>query len=147
MIKRMDIEHYKPEVIEAKHRGIYALMLVQLCRCPICDTLMLYIPESLALPFPAFFKITAKAQAERAGWAMMSLEKQDGKCVCENCLKAGKITFECSLCSEKKPTSKIQESIGYPAEHLCTDCYTTVPAEKWLKKLRALEQAHRWDYE
>ena len=142
-----DYEHYKPEIIEVGGDRLYALMMVQLSKCPICEKLMLYIPKLLALPFPAFYKITAKAQAERAGWAKMSLEKQDGKYVCETCLKAGKLTFECALCETRKPTSKIQESIGCPSEKLCTDCYKSVPAEQWLKKMEDLEEHHRYDYE
>ena len=112
-----DYEHYKPEIIEVGGDRLYALMMVQLSKCPICEKLMLYIPKLLALPFPAFYKITAKAQAE------------------------------CALCETRKPTSKIQESIGRPSEKLCTDCYKSVPAEQWLKKMEDLEEHHRYDYE
>ncbi len=140
---QIEIECYTPQIIE----GGYALMLIQVAACPICKKIMVYIPKDSYALFPAYCKIQAKAQIERAGWIYMSTIKQDDKNICVECVKAGKVTFFCSICEERKPTSKIQESIGWPPEYMCTDCYETKSAKEWQKHYNALEKDHRYDYE
>lgn len=67
--------------------------------------------------------------------------------ICEICKKEGKSSFKCAICDEIKPSSKIKHSFGDPAEYLCVDCYNSVSAAEWDKKVDALEGAHRYDFE
>jgi hypothetical protein len=135
-------EDFKPYIIEHN----YALMLVCISECPICKKPMVYIGKDHWRLFPSYWKLQAKTQIQRAGWTIESNEKQEGEYVCIECLKAGKITFVCSLCEIRKPTSKIQESIGYPPEHLCIDCYETKTAKEWEEILTKLKAKHTYDF-
>jgi hypothetical protein len=67
--------------------------------------------------------------------------------MCEMCKSEGKAQFKCVLCNGIKPSSEQKESFGYPAEYLCTDCYNSVPAAAWDKKVDELEEEHRYDFE
>ena len=133
---------YKPQVVfPMDTRGIgYGVMLVQLCQCPCCKQMMFD-------GFPKWFYIELDAQLKRAKWVKKSDIIVDDKHICVTCEKAGKADFLCALCEQRKPTDKLNDSFGDPAEHLCTDCYETVPAIVWDKKVNELQEEHRYDFD
>ena len=141
-----EIENYTPEVIKSDS-CFYGLVLVELEKCPLCHKYMIDIIGVKYGLFPKWRRITIEKQIERAGWAQRSSVKVDDKNICNECVKAGKADFLCALCKQRKPTNKIKDSFGDPAEFLCTDCYETVPAKVWDEKTSKLREKHRYDYE
>jgi len=148
----MNNKHVKPGdfipyIIE---KGIgtksYALMIVELDECPICKKQILNVPKKSYI-FPTWYEIDIDNQLKKAGWVLASQETQEGKIICIECSKSGKSTFLCALCGLRKPTSKIEESIGWPAEYLCKDCYETKTAKEWDDMVKKLNAEHRYDYE
>lgn len=137
------MEYYKPEIIGSD----YALFLVRLERCPECKRYMVVRPRETSDPtFPYYHKLSFDAQAKAANLGIKSRSKIDRHPICEDCETEGKASFVCALCKERKPSSKIQQSFGDPAEYLCSDCYLVVPAEKWDQATDELMQEHKWDY-
>jgi len=110
---------------------------------------MIFVPKQYYehKTFPSYHQIDVDSQLERANIAVASITKQDDAFVCKECVKAGKITFECVACKQRKPTSKVKDDFGYPPEHLCIDCYETMPAKQWDELVEKLEEVHRYDYE
>ena len=105
-------------------------------------------PRNGRNPFSNAETMTYEAQVKRADWVIESnAETRQGEPVCIGCRDAGLMTFDCALCKTERPTTEIQKSFGFPAEHLCTPCFTSVPAERWHAKTEALEEAHRYDFE
>lgn len=138
------LDDYTPDRFE----GDYFRFLVDTKPCASCKRPTIPIPVSYtaARPFPAYHRVDLKRQAERAGVLAVGTYVNENP-VCVECVKAGVLLFGCAICGEKKNMSHIEESFGYPAEHLCKQCYQTVPAAKWDAKRKELEEAHRWDNE
>lgn len=137
------MDNYVPDILEEK----YARFLVVLGRCPACHKYMIVKPHRARNTFSRYHKLTFDAQAKAARLVIKSDSQIDGKSICEDCAGAGKASFVCALCKERKSSDKIQERIGDPPEFLCTDCYETVPAKKWENIWDQLECSHRWDFE
>jgi len=143
----MDVAKYIPQIVDDK----YALFLVSLSVCPKCGHEMIASPDRYGGRwtdmFPKYEKATLEAQAKRAGLHIKSRVRVDGEYICTSCEQEGKADFLCELCGQRKPTDKIKESFGDPAEYLCSDCFETVTAEVWEKKAEELHEIHRWDFE
>lgn len=125
----------------------YGVMIVELYVCPICNRYMVIAPSKYHGTFPARYDHDFDAQMKRVGWVKMSDVKQDDNNVCVECVRAGKATFLCVLCEQRKPTDKIQYSFGDPPEFACRDCYETVSAKRWTEAINALDNRHRYDHE
>lgn len=97
--------------------------------------------------FPLSIDHDQAAQTARAGVVIESMSTIDDKKICVECEKAGKAFSTCALCKTPKPSSRIEESFGEPAEYLCSDCYETVPAKVWDEKAQELRDRHRYDFE
>lgn len=137
------MEKYKPNILED---GKYAEMLIEIKKCKICGAFMVKDLGHHSI-FPKYFKINQEAQMKESGLEYSSNVMVDEELICKKCEKEGKATFECVLCGERKHTDKIQESIGYPAEFLCKDCYETKPAKTWDEELSRLYEIHKYDNE
>lgn len=144
-MKISKIEQFDPEVVEVAggRHDFYATMLVQLERCPTCSRPM--IPAKVKRPFPQYVFANAEAQARRAGWGQESTARKDDEVICTDCARKGLSSFTCALCEEERSSDLIQESFGDPPEHLCSECYSTVSAEKWDRARDDLNQKHRYD--
>ena len=141
-------ENYIPTVISDElGRTHYGKVLVELEKCPICHRYMIDSRNAKYGLFPKYCKITIEKQIERAGWVQRSCVEVDGHDICRECAEAGKADFLCALCEQRKLTDKIEESFGDLAEHLCADCYESVPAKIWDKKVEKLRERHRYDFD
>ncbi len=126
----------------------YVRVWIKVERCKYCDLRMVHYPKPRDETFPKQSGINFKGQAEILGLVKASGTAVDHKPICQGCVDAGKVDFLCSLCNKRKPSSKIQESFGcQPQEHLCADCYRTVPAKLWEAKIDALQEKHKYDWD
>ena len=138
------MKEYIPTIVEEEGNRAYALMLVQILKCPICGKWML----STEKPFPVYNKLNCNSQMELANWkSKSSINLAWDSYICTDCEKAGRATFKCVMCGKERESSDIQESIGYPPEHLCKICYSSVSAKEWEEKVRNLEELHKYDWE
>ena len=146
-------EPYTPILHRSKGQRL-ALIAVGTTACPVCEKVMLDCPaDSLKRCGSNWGAVydggnTIEAQCRRADFVLVSRSVgKDGERICQECSSAGRNTFVCAHCKQEKPTSVIHESFGDPAEHLCTECYTTTPAAQWDSIVDALNNAHRYDFE
>lgn len=148
---------YVPPLVELSDSGIvgphreaaerFGLFAIPLATCPLCKKRMVE-PIGSRSPFSRSETMTYEAQVKRADWVIeSSAVTRQGEPVCVGCRDAGVLTFDCALCKTERPTTEIQESFGFPAEHLCRPCFASVPASAWAKKIEALEESHRYDWE
>lgn len=135
------MEHYKPEIIEN-----YATFLVQLHRCPLCQHSMVVEPPTRNSPFPVYYKIDYEAQAAAAGLKIRSKVTSNDEYICIDCANSGRGGFTCYLCKKYKQSDVIEASFGDPPDHLCKDCYATVPAKNWDEVTRELYKEHQFDF-
>lgn len=133
------MDSYIPDVIEDR----YARFLLALEKCPSCHKYMIVRPHRARNTFPRYHKLTFEAQVKAAEFVITSDSQVDDKYICEDCAGAGKASFICALCKQRKSSDKIQERIGDPPEFLCADCYETVPAKEWESIWNQLERSHR----
>jgi len=137
---------YTPQIIDGK----YILFAAHGRECPICKKLMVkkltkyYLENSF---FPAWMEMSQDAQMKRAGIVYVGSARVDDEYICIECEEAGKTDFKCELCGERKPTEKIQEMFGGPADFLCKDCYETATAKAWDEKCDQLQDKHKYDFE
>lgn len=144
------MEKYTPKIHPMRGKGRYIEFLLEGRECHLCNAIMLKKtkPEhSYDGLFPNYVRINQEAQMKAAGITFQSSVKVDDEPICKECAEAGKADFLCAMCEQRKPTSKINESYGDPAEYLCKDCYETVPAKVWDEKLDQLSEAHRYDFD
>jgi len=113
--------------------------------CHCCGKQMMAKDKSNLFPF--LFAESQEAQMKKQGVAFRSSSEKDNKRICIECEAKGLASFVCALCGERKSSSNVQESFGYPAEYLCKDCYSTVSAEIWENKIEELSESHRYDFE
>ena len=143
-----ELDNYTPQIIFSElGKTPYGKVLVELEKCPICGKYMLDSRDAKYGLFPKYVDIKIEKQMERAGWVQRSCVKVDDNDICFECAEAGKADFLCALCKDRKPTDKVEESIGDPPEFLCTDCYESVPAKTWNAALHELRKSHCYDYE
>ena len=136
------MEKYTPKIIDDHH----VEMLIHANPCRICKRIM--IEKDKGNLFAHEFFNAQDSQMHSAGLVFESNIKIEGHyAICQKCADAGKADFLCALCNTRKKTDKIQESIGDPPEHLCKDCYNTITANVWEKKVDELIETHRYDYE
>lgn len=139
----MNEEEFLPEVIDEVNG--YGIILIRLRKCTYCNAWMFDERKSNL----EIGKNEIGEQLKRAGWkrqgelGMSTL----GTLICEDCIRNNAESFKCVLCGKKKKSSEIKRCIGYPAEYLCKECYSSVAAEIWDKKVEELEKMHKWDYE
>lgn len=142
-----EMEEYTPQIIKETDTRAYATMLVELVKCPLCGKWMIGTGDRIYGPFPKYFRISDKAQSKLAGWVQKGHRDYGiDKYICVECEQADKATFTCALCHQQKKSSEIEQSFGDPAEHLCKDCYSSVPAKEWDKRVSELEEEHQYDF-
>lgn len=124
----------------------HVTFLLRLEHCPTCNQDMVVKPEDNCETFPYHFDNDFDAQAKRARLVLRSEVKVDNIYICLECEQAGKATFFCELCKERKSTAKKKSSYGDPPVFLCLDCYETTPAKIWVEKDDELHHAHRYDW-
>lgn len=120
----------------------YALMLIEVRRCPICGKWML--PDTRN-PFPTAPDASKETQLKNAGWVKEGRCNINGGYPCVECEQSA--TFVCALCGKEQPGSEIEESFGDPPEYLCKTCYGNVSAKDWAEKKAELRESHRWDFD
>jgi hypothetical protein len=135
-------ESFVPEVRYHLRNKEYGIMLVELRTCKYCGSKMVRPCYWGRGPFPVWHVAGFDAQALRAGWRHQAEDD-----ICIACRDAGKKEFACAGCKEVKTSDKIKESYGFPAEHLCVDCYQTMPAAAWDEIEKRLEDEHRYDFD
>lgn len=141
------IEDFTPTIVFDERGHIYAVMLVELRRCAVCSKPMIGARRDGGT-FPTYQHLNFDAQCRRAGWELRGyVSDEKGDEICSACSVLGLASFICALCGEKRPTTQITESFGYPAESLCMLCYDTVPAKRWREKTKELEESHKWDFD
>jgi hypothetical protein len=124
-----------------------AIFMVNTEPCKICKKDMVFTPRYPDRTFPAWIGNNFKAQSKRGGFMTASNIKVDNCWICEECAKSGKATFLCALCNERRPTTEVKEEAGDPPEFLCTPCFKSVTAEKWVDANEKLYNRHRFDFE
>ncbi|MFX1450668.1 MAG: hypothetical protein ACFFCM_07500 [Promethearchaeota archaeon] len=141
----MEIKNFIPK-IHKNGGNIYIEMLIEGEKCKICGKTM--IKNSHIRPlFPNWMEINQEAQMKKSGLVFWSDTLVDDEYICVECEKAGKADFLCQLCKKRKPSNKVKESFGSPAEFLCTDCFETKTAKEWDKITDKLNEEHRYDFE
>lgn len=147
------VEDYKPTPIKSSRGDIcYYLFLVEAQKCPVCKEFMIGKPEkhySTRNTFPHYHHITFEAQVKKAGLRLISDVYQTGHYICEDCAKAGKGKFKCTLCGKKQSVKEIHKSYGdcsFNGDYVCKTCYGTVSAEKFKKFEEERHESHRWDF-
>ena len=140
-------EYMKPYT-PSLYYGRYAMMLVELEVCPICNRLMMprYGGRRYS-PFPATQEASEETQLKNAGWVKSGRTWLNGQYVCEECERNGRVLFTCELCGKEQSSTEVQESFGDPPEYLCKGCYASVSAKDWTEKVDGLRKSHQWDYE
>lgn len=138
------MENYTPKILENRQKSNLIEMCVEAYKCDYCGKMML--PKLLAI-FPKYIRLNQKAQMENAGIVYFYTETGDSEKICEICRDNGKIDFVCELCNQRKDSSKIQKSIGSPADYLCKDCYENKSAKEWEEIEEQLYERHRYDFE
>jgi hypothetical protein len=134
---------FTPKIIDKE--GGYGILMVRLRKCKYCGGWM--FDEENSYPSPCYENGIDK-QLERAGWkkqgyvGMQTLDVQ----ICEECVGKDAKTFLCAICGKQKKSSEIEECIGYSAEYLCKDCFSSISAKEWDEKVEELEEKHKWDY-
>jgi hypothetical protein len=149
MLTEKELHDFVPPVIFEGGVHAYGFMIVELHKCPKCKKMMIRRDNSSTWyrsPFPRYANYDFSLQLKRAGWVLESSVMVDDEFICQECADAGKADFECFLCKERKPTDRIQERYGDPADFLCKDCYETVPAKVWDDTSDKLMDSHRYDY-
>lgn len=137
-----ELEKYVPEVVDDSH----AKMIVRLSKCKTCGHFMVAKPGRTHT-FPQYHALQFEAQAKRAGFKIQSHVKVDDNYICFYCLVNDQAKFLCSLCRQRKASSKEQYHYGDPAEFLCTDCYDTVSAKVWEEAVKQIEHDHQYDFQ
>jgi len=147
----MKPEELVPKIIQIEgqsERLAYGTMIVEIEQCFKCERYMTgRADRKCAYIFPLWREIDFNTQLKKAGWVMRSPIQIGDQKICVECADAGKADFLCALCNQRRPTSKIQSIFGDPPEFLCKDCYETVTAEKWDKKVNNLYECHKYDFE
>lgn len=140
----MKLEDYIPEQFDDRHYKVLIKTLeCSACGCRAVPQLRSYYPHS---PFPTYYLANFEAQIARAGIRLIG-SYPDGGPLCVDCSKAGKATFVCALCGQKRTTDLKHESFGSPSEYLCEPCYEVTPAKAWDAKVKELEDSHKHDFE
>jgi hypothetical protein len=139
------MDKYKP-TIHKRYGNVYVEMLLKADECPICGKVMIKKVNSwFDNLFSCYFGLNQDAQMKEADMVYKSNIEIDGEPICVECAKAGKATFLCALCGERWPSDTEQESFGLGAfpDHLCENCYKTVPAKVWDEKCKELRNRHK----
>jgi hypothetical protein len=146
-----NVSGFVPQILATPLKPYYATFLVEVNLCKKCGRGMVNKPRSEKgwgqRTFPHYFVITFEEQCKRANLAIASDVKVDDEHICIDCEKKGLADFLCVMCSERKPSDKIQEQYGDPPELLCSDCYANKTAKEWAAETKRLSEKHRWDYE
>lgn len=114
-------------------------------KCPCCRKEMMDKDKGKLFPF--YFAESQESQMKKADIVFRSHSEKDNERICIECESKGLASFICALCGERRNSSDVQESFGDPSEKLCKSCFSTVSAEMWEKKVRELEESHRYDFE
>lgn len=141
------MDKFVPKIIE-EGSHVYLEMLLEGEKCHLCKKIMIAVVSPYRPKiFPAYMKLNQKAQMETIGLVFTSSCLVDDHAICHECVEAGKADFLCVLCGERKPSNQVQESIGDPAEFLCTGCYNTKSAKEWDEKVDELQEEHKYDFQ
>lgn len=134
------LEDFTPVQIQ---RRLYTF-LVTTDICDICGKEMMML-SGLNL-FPARAHITQLEQMHRVGIVERWGKTEAGQNICVECSQAGLATFTCCFCRKQYSLSELHSKL-YENELVCKTCYLKTPHAEWEKKLDALRNRHRWDYE
>ncbi len=141
----MDIdEDFKPKIYR-QGSYYYVEFLLRAEKCPCCGKYM--VEEHQHGVFPYYCRGNQESQMEKSGIVFISFTEVDGKRICIECNDSGKADIKCSLCEKRKKTDMVEESIGWPPDYLCKDCYKTVTAKVWDDKVEELNEEHQYDFE
>lgn len=140
------MDTYTPRIVQQGQEEALAEVLVAVERCKYCRAWMLPNMEDKGI-FPLYRPINFSAQLKAAGWKVAASSRFDSQRYCIECAANDKITFTCCLCNQTKPSSHLKERFGDPPDFLCNECFNTIPAAVWEKKVDELQKEHRWDYE
>lgn len=133
--KEIDTHRYEP-VIE----GDWGLFALPLERCGFCRKQML----SPMKGFHLSSTMNQEAQMRAAGLVYRGDSNVTSFDVCEECVAAGKVAFNCIFCGEYRKSDLYHDSeYGEP---ICKICYESLTAKEWDEKMEALHEAHRYDY-
>lgn len=133
---------WTPKVVDG-----WAIFALDVNDCPGCSRPMVKRPTGYWGTFPKWNKNDFEAQVERGGMVIQGDGLIDDSPICTECEKAGKGSFICEMCDERRASDRLQESIGmHPPSHLCKDCYETVTAREWVKKIDELYDLHKYDH-
>lgn len=140
-------DDYIPTMFDEEH----ALFLVRVRVCAFCKSKVVFSPGEKHRTFPINILSDFRTQAERAGLKLASNYNTSDfdRCrefVCVDCYKAGRVHFTCALCEKSKSINKIESGFGDPPEHMCSDCFATVPAKQWYEKEVELIEEHKYDF-
>ena len=135
-----------PSIIENSINNIYYTKLwLPLEMCHYCKRIML--PGRLAKLFNEQHRNTLiKIQMVKLDLPL-HYDTYDNKPICEECFASDKLKFTCCYCGTAINGEDIKFSFGYAktAEHLCINCYRTMPAAEWDELIVNLEKEHLYD--
>ena len=138
-------QDYVAQKVEGEE-GCY-LIKVRVLICKMCKHPLM--PTNLGSMYGKtmpWLKPAIAQQLDRAGILLHNaVGTSDGGPICCICSQ-GEPIHECYLCKKKWYSGQLKESFGYPQDHLCLECYSTVPALKWDETVQELEEAHLYDF-
>ncbi len=137
------MENYIPKIHE---NGRYVEILIEAEKCVCCEKIMIAKSTNHNSIFPKFWRINQESQMKAAGIVYKTHSTIDGYSICIECEQAGKSSFLCALCNERKSSDKRKEAIGDPADFLCKDCFETKSAKVWEEKYDELIEEHKYDF-
>jgi hypothetical protein len=120
---------------------------VKVSKCPICNRSMIDRQWKRIDEYRMVVNGLADWTKARGIVYNSDVKDSEDEEICEICKSKGKANFRCALCNEIKPSSKSKKSFGYPAEHLCIDCYNSVTVAVWEDKENELHDLHQYDFE
>lgn len=127
-------------------------VLIRLDTCSECDARMIDLTREdlkkgntlLGRLIPKYGPHALEVQAVEKGWVFSSSVSTHKGPVCHRCAKLDIASFECIICEKVKKEDRRHESYG-DDRVVCLDCYETIPAKEWDKKIERLEEAWRYD--
>ena len=121
------------------------LIEIEVPTCKKCGSLLV-LSECKDYRVFSWLKPAVMQQLEKAGVKVQTaIAPMNGGPICTECA-GDKSVYECYCCSRKIKEEEIQESFGWPQEHLCKHCYETVPAKTWDELVNELRESHQYDF-
>jgi hypothetical protein len=150
-VNHQELEFTPMTILELPNR-VYATVLLELPRCPVCHYPMVHRRSRYPSPdqWPNYYRLDQTAQVKAASWRWRSdMRDGNGQFMCETCAGADKGTFTCFICKQERPTSQLHQTYGdaeVSTDHTCKLCYETLPAKQWDEAEEKLHEKHRYDF-